>query len=95
MLVLIYNTIVHIILVIIIFIIIQCSNISNNTNSSIVLQIILMSATIDENLFSRYFDNCPVLSIPGRCFPVEVIIQCTRIPRIPHIASHLITDVFS
>ncbi|KAG9436729.1 dosage compensation regulator isoform X1 [Apis mellifera carnica] len=30
------------------------------------LRIILMSATIDTTLFSNYFNNCPVIEIPGR-----------------------------
>lgn len=30
------------------------------------LRIILMSATIDTTLFSQYFNNCPVIEIPGR-----------------------------
>lgn len=36
------------------------------------LQLILMSATVDCNKFSNYFNRCPVISIPGRTFPVEV-----------------------
>ncbi|XP_061555189.1 ATP-dependent RNA helicase DHX29 [Phycodurus eques] len=36
------------------------------------LQLILMSATADCHKFSNYFNRCPVLSIPGRTFPVEV-----------------------
>ncbi|ORZ29494.1 P-loop containing nucleoside triphosphate hydrolase protein, partial [Catenaria anguillulae PL171] len=35
------------------------------------LRIVLMSATMNESQFSAYFDRCPVLSIPGRTFPVE------------------------
>ncbi|XP_053661803.1 dosage compensation regulator [Anopheles marshallii] len=35
------------------------------------LRVILMSATIDTSLFSRYFGECPVLEVPGRAFPVE------------------------
>ncbi len=34
------------------------------------LRLVLMSATLDASLFSRYFDGCPVISIPGRTFPV-------------------------
>ncbi|XP_032585877.2 dosage compensation regulator isoform X1 [Drosophila mojavensis] len=46
------------------------------------LHIILMSATIDTTLFSKYFGDCPVLEVPGRAFPVqqfflEDIIQMT------------------
>ena len=35
------------------------------------LRIILMSATIDTTLFSEYFNNCPVIEIPGRAYPVQ------------------------
>uniref|UniRef100_A0A4W6C8K8 ATP-dependent RNA helicase DHX29 n=1 Tax=Lates calcarifer TaxID=8187 RepID=A0A4W6C8K8_LATCA len=36
------------------------------------LQLILMSATVDCDKFSSYFNRCPVITIPGRTFPVEV-----------------------
>lgn len=36
------------------------------------LKIVLMSATVNAAKFSSYFDNAPVLDIPGRTFPVEV-----------------------
>lgn len=35
------------------------------------LRIILMSATIDTRLFSSYFNNCPLLEVPGRTFEVK------------------------
>lgn len=35
------------------------------------LRLILMSATIDTTLFSEYFNNCPVVEIPGRAYPVQ------------------------
>lgn len=35
------------------------------------LRVVLMSATVNAGQFSRYFDNAPVLDIPGRTFPVE------------------------
>lgn len=35
------------------------------------LKIILMSATLNANLFSEYFYNCPTIHIPGRTFPVD------------------------
>ncbi|KAL9691241.1 hypothetical protein QQ045_011660 [Rhodiola kirilowii] len=34
------------------------------------LKVILMSATVDSNLFSRYFNNCPVVFAKGRTHPV-------------------------
>ncbi|KAL1442492.1 hypothetical protein MTO96_030774 [Rhipicephalus appendiculatus] len=36
------------------------------------LKIILMSATINIQLFSQYFYNCPVVQVPGRLFPIQV-----------------------
>ncbi|XP_029025221.1 ATP-dependent RNA helicase DHX29 isoform X2 [Betta splendens] len=36
------------------------------------LRLILMSATVDCDKFSSYFSRCPVISVPGRTFPVEV-----------------------
>lgn len=30
-----------------------------------------MSATLDSNLFARYYGDCPVLVAGGRIFPVE------------------------
>uniref|UniRef100_A0A8B9RK37 RNA helicase n=1 Tax=Astyanax mexicanus TaxID=7994 RepID=A0A8B9RK37_ASTMX len=35
------------------------------------LKIILMSATLNADLFSQYFHHCPTIHIPGRTFPVE------------------------
>ncbi|KAI3408453.1 uncharacterized protein J3R85_020258 [Psidium guajava] len=36
-----------------------------------VLKVILMSATVDSALFSRYFGNCPVITAQGRTHPVK------------------------
>ncbi|GET01755.1 P-loop containing nucleoside triphosphate hydrolase protein [Rhizophagus clarus] len=36
------------------------------------LKVILMSATVNASKFSRYFENCPIIEIPGKIFPVEV-----------------------
>lgn len=30
-----------------------------------------MSATIDTSMFSKYFNNCPVVEITGRTYPVQ------------------------
>uniref|UniRef100_A0A8C2WL75 RNA helicase n=1 Tax=Cyclopterus lumpus TaxID=8103 RepID=A0A8C2WL75_CYCLU len=35
------------------------------------LKIILMSATLNAEKFSKYFDNCEMIHIPGLTFPVE------------------------
>lgn len=37
------------------------------------LKVILMSATLDSELFSDYFDKCPVINVPGRLFDVETL----------------------
>ncbi|KAF8844041.1 P-loop containing nucleoside triphosphate hydrolase protein [Paxillus ammoniavirescens] len=46
------------------------------------LRIILMSATVDAEKLSNFFEGCPVLHVPGRTFPVDTLyledaIQCT------------------
>ena len=37
------------------------------------LRVVITSATIDPALFVAYFDQCPVLKVSGRMFPVNVI----------------------
>mmetsp|Transcript_34106 Transcript_34106/g.109438 ORF Transcript_34106/g.109438 Transcript_34106/m.109438 type:complete len:937 (+) Transcript_34106:202-3012(+) len=37
------------------------------------LKLIITSATLDAEKFSSYFFNCPIFTIPGRLFPVEVL----------------------
>lgn len=37
------------------------------------LKIILMSATLDSEIFCSYFNNCPVINVPGRMFSVDLI----------------------
>ncbi|XP_048836938.1 probable ATP-dependent RNA helicase DHX34 [Brienomyrus brachyistius] len=39
------------------------------------LRLVLMSATINIQLFSTYFSDAPVLQVPGRLFPIQVIYQ--------------------
>ncbi|KAI0120994.1 pre-mRNA-splicing factor ATP-dependent RNA helicase PRP22 [Xylariales sp. AK1849] len=36
------------------------------------LKVVLMSATVDAEKFSKYMGNAPVLNVPGRTFPVQV-----------------------
>ncbi|KAK9469789.1 P-loop containing nucleoside triphosphate hydrolase protein [Lipomyces arxii] len=36
------------------------------------LKIIIMSATLDAQKFQKYFDNAPLLAVPGRTHPVEI-----------------------
>lgn len=35
------------------------------------MQVVLMSATLDSDMFARYYSHCPVLTAGGRTFPVE------------------------
>jgi pre-mRNA-splicing factor ATP-dependent RNA helicase DHX15/PRP43 len=34
--------------------------------------VVVMSATLDAEKFQEYFDNAPLLKVPGRTFPVDV-----------------------
>jgi pre-mRNA-splicing factor ATP-dependent RNA helicase DHX15/PRP43 len=36
------------------------------------LKLVVMSATLDAIKFQQYFDNAPLIKIPGRTFPVEI-----------------------
>lgn len=36
------------------------------------LKIVVMSATLDAGKFQSYFDNAPLMSVPGRTHPVEI-----------------------
>ncbi|XP_012267368.2 ATP-dependent DNA/RNA helicase DHX36 [Athalia rosae] len=47
------------------------------------LKVILMSATLNSEQFSRYYKNCPIIHIPGFTYPVqeyylEDVLQITR-----------------
>lgn len=35
------------------------------------LKVVIMSATLDSEKFSRFFNACPIFTIPGRTFPVS------------------------
>ncbi|KAK2571887.1 putative ATP-dependent RNA helicase DHX40 [Acropora cervicornis] len=48
----------------------QPKNESRSHNNQIP-KIIIMSATLNHEKFSEFFSGCPVLEIPGRCFPVK------------------------
>lgn len=37
------------------------------------LKVIVTSATLDAEKFSSYFHSCPIFTIPGRLYPVEVL----------------------
>jgi pre-mRNA-splicing factor ATP-dependent RNA helicase DHX15/PRP43 len=36
------------------------------------LKVIVMSATLDAEKFQNYFNNAPLMAVPGRTFPVEI-----------------------
>lgn len=36
------------------------------------MRVVVMSATLDAEKFQKYFDNAPLLKVPGRTFPVEI-----------------------
>ncbi|KAJ1522358.1 hypothetical protein ONE63_002650 [Megalurothrips usitatus] len=57
------------------------------------LRLILMSATMDISVFTKYFDDCPVITVPGRQYDVqeyflEEVLKITgymngRLPQLP------------
>jgi HrpA-like RNA helicase len=36
------------------------------------LRLLVMSATINHEVFSNYFGGCPVIQVPGRLHPIQV-----------------------
>jgi HrpA-like RNA helicase len=53
------------------------------------VKVVLMSATLDAEVFSRYFNGAPLVSIQGRTFPVKVgrhLIRAARAHRAPRLA---------
>ncbi|KAF7331627.1 hypothetical protein MKEN_00042300 [Mycena kentingensis (nom. inval.)] len=53
------------------------------------LKLIVTSATLDAEKFSKYFFGCPIFTIPGRTFPVEVLY--TKDPETDYLDASLIT----
>ncbi|KAF0682799.1 Aste57867_25098 [Aphanomyces stellatus] len=53
------------------------------------LKIIVTSATLDAEKFSHYFLDCPIFTIPGRTFPVEILY--TKEPEADYLDAALIT----
>lgn len=51
------------------------------------LKVVVTSATLDSDKFSKYFNNCPIIKIPGRTFPVEVLY--TKEPEMDYLAAAL------
>ncbi|RLN53802.1 hypothetical protein BBJ29_008484 [Phytophthora kernoviae] len=52
------------------------------------LKIIVTSATLDAEKFSRYFFDCPIFTIPGRTFPVEILY--TKEPELDYLDASLL-----
>ncbi|KAJ2809311.1 Salivary acidic proline-rich phosphoprotein 1/2 [Coemansia guatemalensis] len=55
----------------------QSANGSAKEGSAGALKIVVMSATLDAERFSEYFDNAPVLYVAGRQFPVTTYFTTT------------------
>ncbi|KAH8829933.1 P-loop containing nucleoside triphosphate hydrolase protein [Flagelloscypha sp. PMI_526] len=53
------------------------------------MKLIVTSATLDAEKFSKYFFDCPIFNIPGRTFPVEVLY--TKEPESDYLDASLIT----
>ncbi|PVU93316.1 hypothetical protein BB561_003345 [Smittium simulii] len=53
------------------------------------LKLIVTSATLDAEKFSKYFYNAPIFTIPGRTYPVEILY--TREPESDYLDVSLIT----
>ena len=53
------------------------------------MKIIVTSATLDAEKFSTYFFHCPIFTIPGRTFPVEILY--TKEPESDYLDASLIT----
>ncbi|CAI5962557.1 unnamed protein product [Closterium sp. NIES-64] len=53
------------------------------------MRLIVTSATLDAEKFSNYFFQCPIFTIPGRTFPVEVLY--TKAPETDYLDAALIT----
>lgn len=53
------------------------------------LKLVVTSATLDAEKFSSYFFSCPIFTIPGRTFPVEVLY--TKAPEADYMDAAMIT----
>jgi len=53
------------------------------------LKLICTSATLDAEKYSTYFLECPIFTIPGRTFPVEILY--TKAPETDYLDASLIT----
>lgn len=58
---------------ILLFLIRLCQKQRRDKNDSKPLKVVIMSATMHSELFSKYFNDAPIYYIEGRTYPVEVI----------------------
>lgn len=42
------------------------------------LKVLITSATLDGDKVSKFFANCPVLTVPGKLYPVEILYSRER-----------------
>ena len=53
------------------------------------IKIIISSATLDAQKFSAYFDDCPIFTIPGRMYPVDILY--TKAPEADYLEAAIVT----
>lgn len=53
------------------------------------LKLLISSATLDAEKFSKYFDNAPIFKIPGRRYPVDIFY--TKAPEADYVDAAVIT----
>ena len=53
------------------------------------LKLIISSATLDAEKFSKYFDDCSIFMIPGRMFPVDI--YYTKSPEADYVDAAVVT----
>ena len=59
------------------------------------LLIVVMSATLDAEPVARFLDDCPVLRVEGRSFPVEVVYRPALRPSSPDAIEPVIRELFA
>lgn len=42
------------------------------------LKVLITSATLDGEKVSKFFSNCPILTVPGKLYPVEILYSNER-----------------
>eukprot|EP00835_Amoeboradix_gromovi_P004977 NODE_428_length_8761_cov_0.779612.p1 type:complete len:889 gc:universal NODE_428_length_8761_cov_0.779612:2519-5185(+) len=53
------------------------------------LKIIISSATLDADKFSKFFDNAPILNVPGKTYPIDV--YYTQAPEANYVSATIST----